>query len=578
MTRFLRGAAACLLCVCLPSEGFARGRVFGRAGKASPPISLPGGAISLQGGTVLNPLGISGLSRVSLSPVLPSLDTLKAVSPSESAAVVESGSEAFESKTVAADIAAEPAASVPAGVFRKTREFGKRLTADAGSAGSRLAGFFSGTSSRGGLPVLNVHSSDPGGEPIEFGREDPGPRFPKAKLREPRGAGLLNIDIRDSTGLFQRIGNRRGNASVNAYLDYVADFSRRFEGRVVRRLGDGLLILFPSAGKALEAGLAVQDRLDEWQALIGGEALELHAAVNGGRVLVEENGLKLEVYGQTVERVIELLDWSEGDVVMDPLLADAPSVRPVLEGRTTASRGSVLVVPSGKPRKSARGRLPGTDVSLAVLEIARRATVFTDLKDWAGKYDRFGRRKAFATVKAYQAFVRRIVERRGGEVVKTRGEGFMLSFESAADAILAGAEMQNRIEELRAAVPLGEYVAIRIGISYGKVFIERNLEGSDYFGNTVNAAARFLGKNQEGGLTVSQRVLDDPQAVELLRSAEFLSEKVFLKGFQRKIAMLHIRPESLKGEAGADSMRRYLRRIAWSVYRELTRVRRDDAG
>ncbi|MEE8424619.1 MAG: adenylate/guanylate cyclase domain-containing protein [Elusimicrobiota bacterium] len=501
MVSLLRGAAVCLLCVCLPSEGYARVRVRVAPGKSAAVLSAlasSGAAPTLK--TTLSPASGSGLQGLAMRPML----------------------------------------SVgPKGI--------------------------------GDISLDAVESA----QSVEFDGAPPIIKVPD-RVRELRGAGMLYVDIKDSTVLFQNEGNRRSQESVTAYLDYIAGFSRLHGGRVVRRLGDGLLILFDGGARpAIEAAEAIQGRLGEWQNMLGGEPLELHAAVSAGRVLIEENGTDIEVYGQTVERTIELLDYSDGgSVVVEPVLFSQPRMHEFLEARSFIPGD----VPLLKPGPDAGGgiALPGKQAALTTHSFEPRATLFTDLRGWSKMYDKHGRRPAFAAAKAFQAYAAAIAQLNGGEVVKTRGEGLMLSFPSAAEALMAAAEMQARVRELKAATPLGGEMAIRTGISYGKVVVERTLEGKDHFGNTVNAAARLLDLNGDGEVLVSRAALRDKRLRSLLSRSDFVVEKVRLKGFRDEVMVLRVRPASVYRGKPA-SMRKKLKLLSQAFFEAVTRARRKDA-
>lgn len=378
---------------------------------------------------------------------------------------------------------------------------------------------------------------------------------PAAGVYERRGVGLLAVDLRDSTALHQQIGNRKAHAFTASALDLAEATAASFDGRVVRRMGDGYLMIFPEPERAMLAAAAIQESLPAWRERENAPPLKLRAAVHAGRVLVDARGGRPEAYGQSVERVLALADRSSGDeVVMESglasrLLASGWAGRavagPVAEGAASL-----------RPHAGAPAALPPAR-SAAPAAFERRATLFASLVDWPAVFEKHGRRRAYATVKAFHAHVEDIAVRAGGQVVKTSGDTVMATFPDAAAAVRAGLELQRRLGELRAASPLGRHVAARVGVSAGRVLREDAEAGTDFFGNTVNAAARLMKRARPGEVLVGGRALDaDPAAAGLMADAE--RSEAAVKGFSSPIPVAGLSPARAKSSPAAVSR---LRRV-----------------
>jgi DNA-binding CsgD family transcriptional regulator len=89
-----------------------------------------------------------------------------------------------------------------------------------------------------------------------------------------------------------------------------------------------------------------------------------------------------------------------------------------------------------------------------------------------------------------------IVERRGGRVVKTAGDGLMAAFESASDAVTAAIDLQRAVQRRE------DGFRVRIGIASGDV----SWESGDCFGLPVVTAARLEATAQGGQILVTQVV------------------------------------------------------------------------
>ena len=90
-----------------------------------------------------------------------------------------------------------------------------------------------------------------------------------------------------------------------------------------------------------------------------------------------------------------------------------------------------------------------------------------------------------------------------GRIVKTTGDGMLIEFASAVDAVRGAVEVQLVMAEQNAFVPQNERIELRIGIHVGDIIFDDN----DIFGDGVNIAARLEGIAEPGGVCIS----DDAQ-------------------------------------------------------------------
>jgi len=64
----------------------------------------------------------------------------------------------------------------------------------------------------------------------------------------------------------------------------------------------------------------------------------------------------------------------------------------------------------------------------------------------------------------------------------------------------------------------------------------------DYFGSTVNMAARLQGQSEGGDIVISRTIAADPAVVPLLATVDSREESVTLKGFAQPIAFVRVLP------------------------------------
>ena len=86
-----------------------------------------------------------------------------------------------------------------------------------------------------------------------------------------------------------------------------------------------------------------------------------------------------------------------------------------------------------------------------------------------------------------------------GRIVKTTGDGMLIEFASAVDAVRGAVEVQRSMAEQNAAVPQDHRIEFRIGIHVGDIIFDDN----DIFGDGVNIAARLEGIAEPGGVCMS---------------------------------------------------------------------------
>jgi class 3 adenylate cyclase len=89
-----------------------------------------------------------------------------------------------------------------------------------------------------------------------------------------------------------------------------------------------------------------------------------------------------------------------------------------------------------------------------------------------------------------------------GRIVKMMGDGAMLEFASAVEAVSCALEIQDQMDHLNSELDLPEPIALRIGAHVGDVVEEDN----DLYGNAVNIASRVHGMAQPGGICITREV------------------------------------------------------------------------
>jgi adenylate cyclase len=99
-------------------------------------------------------------------------------------------------------------------------------------------------------------------------------------------------------------------------------------------------------------------------------------------------------------------------------------------------------------------------------------------------------------------FIEPTVAEYRGRFVKLMGDGALVEFASAVDAVECAVAVQNGVAERQAAEPGDRRIQFRIGINVGDIIVE----DGDILGDGVNVAARLEGLAEPGGICVARNV------------------------------------------------------------------------
>ncbi len=104
-----------------------------------------------------------------------------------------------------------------------------------------------------------------------------------------------------------------------------------------------------------------------------------------------------------------------------------------------------------------------------------------------------------------KAILEPVVRGRGGRIVKVLGDGVLMEFASAVNAVEAALELQAKMADANKSVSEDRQVILRVGINLGDVIGE----GSDIYGDGVNVAARLEALAEPGGICISAKIHEE---------------------------------------------------------------------
>ncbi len=172
---------------------------------------------------------------------------------------------------------------------------------------------------------------------------------------------------------------------------------------------------------------------------------------------------------------------------------------------------------------------PGEDIAIDNVTL-----MFTDLAGSTALYERIGDGRAYRLVRDHFAFLAATVRRHNGTLVKTIGDAVMAAFSDPADAVRAALSVQDEVRSFNAEQG-GDAITIKIGLHGGPCIAVTMNDRLDYFGSTVNIAARLQGQSLGGDVVLSQSLAADPAVAPLLADRKRTAEQARLKGLAQPV-------------------------------------------
>ncbi len=254
-------------------------------------------------------------------------------------------------------------------------------------------------------------------------------------------------------------------------------------------------------------------------------------------------GQWLRVYGDTLRRLTETeADWWRTQVQL-PSLASGLSEVEMLEaaaewGQEFASpmdQALLAIYHANQEHTWTENLLGEVEDALDRAGLWNRvsttpAICFLDISGYTRLTEERGDRAAAELVTHLSTLVQQAADRHSGKVVKRLGDGVMLHFRDPRNAVVAALEMLE-------AISAASMSPAHVGVDTGPVVFQ----GGDYFGRTVNIAARIAEHAEPGQLLVSQEVVDRVDESEVAFTP---IGSVVLKGVSQPVRLHSVRRRS----------------------------------
>jgi class 3 adenylate cyclase len=179
------------------------------------------------------------------------------------------------------------------------------------------------------------------------------------------------------------------------------------------------------------------------------------------------------------------------------------------------------------------------------VEIRRVALLFTDIKGSSELYNRAGDARAYGWVREHYAVLTGAVRRHDGAVVKTIGDAVMAAFANPVDAIEAAVVIRADIARFnRELGPEAGELLVKLGLHCGPCIAVTLNDRLDYFGRTVNLAARLQGESRGGDIVVSEDMAAEPGVAAALDALGAGAESAAVKGFREPVMLRRVPAEA----------------------------------
>lgn len=185
------------------------------------------------------------------------------------------------------------------------------------------------------------------------------------------------------------------------------------------------------------------------------------------------------------------------------------------------------------------------------LNVKSLTIMFTDLKGSTEMYDTAGDIFAYRLVQEHFRILTEIVRKYRGAIVKTMGDAIMATFSTPIEGLLASLEMMDRIDSMNLDWKKEGYeIGLKVGLNEGSALAVVNDERLDYFGQSVNIAARVQGLAKSGEVWLSETVWNATGSEDLVSQHGYFFRKqsATLKGVGSPVPVFQLSRKKIKAK------------------------------
>ena len=181
---------------------------------------------------------------------------------------------------------------------------------------------------------------------------------------------------------------------------------------------------------------------------------------------------------------------------------------------------------------------PGDDVRIENIVL-----IFTDLKGSTSLYEALGDTVAYKLVRDHFDYLTEIVHTHNGVLIKTIGDAVMAAFSEPHEAVAAALDAQDGMARFNSNREDGA-INLKLGLHQGPCIAVTSGNVLDYFGSTVNVAARLQGESDGDDVVLSLEVMAAAGVADMLAARppwQAQSETAQLRGIELPVQFWRLR-------------------------------------
>ena len=174
--------------------------------------------------------------------------------------------------------------------------------------------------------------------------------------------------------------------------------------------------------------------------------------------------------------------------------------------------------------------------------ISSQAFVFTDIKGSTELYERLGDARAYLLVRQHYKLLTDIVRQHQGAVIKTVGDEIMAVFARSQDAMQAVLRMQAAFDQFNSSNREVGEIILKVGLHSGPCIAVTLNERLDYFGRTVNLAARTQALSTGRDIVMTAAFFANPQIQAIVSESGWQVQHTHtsLRGIQERYPLVRL--------------------------------------
>ena len=169
---------------------------------------------------------------------------------------------------------------------------------------------------------------------------------------------------------------------------------------------------------------------------------------------------------------------------------------------------------------------------------------FSDLSNSTALYEEIGDAPAYGRVDKHFEFLTRNIMEGDGRVVKTMGDAVMAVFNRPEDAVMTALKIQQKFPDFAATLGAQGEITLKIGLHCGPVLAVNSNDRFDYFGRTVNLAARAVGVSNGGDIILTGEVWNAGDVQQLIERDQLrpIHFNTVLRGVDAAHELVRLKP------------------------------------